>query len=101
MEDRVMVPMRSIFEALGAEVEWNPDSRSITARSGSVTVLLTIGSSTAFIYSPGENGTVAVNLDAPPVIVGDRTIVPLRFVSESLKAAVRWDGSTRTVYITK
>jgi len=101
MEDRVMVPMRTIFEALGAEVEWNPESRSVTARSGGETVFLSIDSRTAFRYSSSETGTVPVDLDPPPIILGDRTIVPLRFVSESLKAAVRWDGSTGTVYITK
>jgi len=101
MEDRVMVPMRAIFEALGAEVEWDPQISSVTARSGSDMVVLTIGSRTAFVFNSQSSGAEAVDLDAPPVIVQDRTMVPLRFVGESLNADVSWDGNQRIVYITK
>lgn len=101
MEDRVMVPMRTIFEALGAGVEWYPLSKSVTARSGNDLVILTIGSKSAFKYSGASSGAVSVDLDVPPLIVKDRTIIPLRFVSESLNVGVRWDGAQRTVYITK
>ncbi|MFZ5643643.1 MAG: copper amine oxidase N-terminal domain-containing protein [Bacillota bacterium] len=101
-EDRVMVPMRAIFEALGAEVEWNPENKSVTARSGSDIVFLVIGSRTAFRYMSGvDSGMVSVELDAPPDIVNDRTVVPVRFVSESLNATVNWSSRDQTVYITK
>lgn len=100
--DRVMVPMRAIFEALGAEVEWHPQSRSVTARCGSDMVVLSVGSRNAFRYRSGvDSGTVAVDLGVPPMIVKDRIMVPLRFVGESLSADVNWNGSERTVYITK
>ncbi|MHB8158229.1 MAG: copper amine oxidase N-terminal domain-containing protein [Desulfocucumaceae bacterium] len=98
--DRVMVPMRAIFEALGAEVEWSPESRSVTARYGNNMVFLVIGSSTAFRYREGlDDGPSPVDLDAQPIIVGDRTMVPVRFISESLNAHVDWNNLSKTVYI--
>jgi hypothetical protein len=93
--------MRAIFEALGAEVEWYPLSQSITARHGNDLVLLSIGSKTAFSYKGAGSGAAAVELDIAPVIVQDRTMVPLRFVGESLRAGVKWDEVQRAVYITK
>lgn len=100
-EDRVVVPMRSIFEALGADVEWYPLSQSVSARKGNELVLLSIGSKTAFKYSGANSGAVAVELDIAPLIQQDRTMVPLRFVGEALNTGVKWDGSSRTVYITQ
>ena len=93
---RVMVPFRDIFEALDAEVFWDHEFQTISAvgSSGSKQIVLTIGSETAML-----NGN-PVLLDAAPVIVSGRTLVPIRFVSESLGAYVRWDGDTGTVYIT-
>lgn len=92
--DRTMVPLRQIFEALGALVDWNPADGSITARRGERWVWLAVGSREARV------GGRVVILDVPPVLVGDRTLVPARFVSEALGAAVAWDPATRTVSIT-
>lgn len=102
LEDRVMVPMRPIFEALGAKVEWDSKSKRVTARGKGDMVILTIGSKTAFRYRSGvDSVTKAVDMDVAPIIVKDRTVVPLRFVSESLSAGVQWNGSESTVYITR
>ncbi|MGE5422267.1 MAG: stalk domain-containing protein [Ignavibacteriales bacterium] len=90
---RTLVPLRAIFEGLGATVQWNPADKSITATKGSQTLQLTVGSGTAF-----NNGRT-VTLDVPPMIVGGRTLVPLRFVSENMGAEVKWDGNTRQVSI--
>lgn len=93
IEDRVLVPLRAIFESLGAEVYWNNDTRSVTATRGGTTIFLTIGSS--ILYKNEE----AVYMDVPGQIIGDRTMVPLRAVSESLGSSVYWDNETRTVRI--
>jgi hypothetical protein len=89
---RVMVPMRAIFEALGAQVTWDATSGSVYASSGSNEIKLEIGGQ-AFI-----NGTPAT-LDVPAEIVDGRTLVPLRFVSEAMGATVNWDDATQTVTI--
>ncbi|MDW7674339.1 MAG: stalk domain-containing protein [Bacillota bacterium] len=88
-----MVPMRAIFEALGASLEWDGPTNTVTSTKDNTTVKITIGASTAFV-----NGT-EISLAAPAMIVNERTLVPLRFVSESLGALVDWDSGTRTIYI--
>lgn len=90
---RVLVPLRGVFERLGAFVQWNPVNNSVLAGRGSTQVQLTIGSTQAFV-----NGR-AVLLDVPAMIVRGRTLVPLRFVSEAMGARVDWDPSSRTVMI--
>lgn len=92
-QDRMLLPMRLIFEALGAQVDWNAAYRTVTAGKGSTTISLAIGSSFAKV-----NGQVKT-LDTPAVIVENRTLVPVRFVAESLGCNVQWDGVTRTAYI--
>jgi len=90
---RTLVPMRAIFEALGAGVEWDGATSTVTASVGDTEIQLVIGGK-AF-----KNGT-AVNLDVPAKLYEGRTMVPLRFVSESLGAKVDWDSSTQTIIIT-
>lgn len=91
---RVLVPLRGIFEKMGATVVWLPDTRTVRAQRGTTSVELQIGSTTARV-----NGN-PVPLDVPVQIVGGRTLVPLRFISESLGASVLYDPAARTVQIT-
>ncbi len=93
IEGRTLVPLRAIFEALGAEVEWDNSSRTVTGRKDTTTIVLPIGS-----RSPTINGT-PVQLDVPGTIVSGRTMVPARFIAESLGASVDWVEETRTVVI--
>lgn len=88
---RIFVPMRAIFERLGAEVIYN--NGTINATRGSRTVALAIGSQSATV-----NGQ-PVQLDSPPFLIGDRTLVPLRFVSQALGARVSWDENRATAFI--
>ena len=91
---RTMVPLRAIFEALGAAIVWDAAARTVTANNGGTTVVLTIGSTT-----PTVNGSI-VEIDQPGILLGGRTMVPLRFVAESFGVAVDWDAAARTVTIT-
>ena len=91
--DRTLVPLRAIFEALGAEVYWDNDARSVTAIKDDTTIFLAIGSSV--LYKNGE----ATYMDVPGQIINDRTMVPVRAVSESFGAKVYWDNDTRTVRV--
>lgn len=89
---RILVPLRTIFEALGAQVQWHGETNSITAVKGDVSITLQIGSKVAI-----KNGNV-IYLDVPARAINNRTLVPLRFVSEAFGAQVNWDG-IRTITI--
>ena len=94
INDRTMVPMRAIFEALDAEVMWDETTKTVTADKENTNIMMTIGEEMIFVnYSP-------VILDAPPQIIGDRTLVPLRAAAESFDCNVDWNDSSRTVTIT-
>lgn len=92
-DDRTMVPMRKIFEKLGATVDWDEATQTVTAKKGSKTISLKIGSNVLKI-----NGK-DVELDVPAFIENDRTLVPVRAISEGLGATVDWNGETQTVTI--
>lgn len=94
INNRTMVPMRKIFEELDSNVHWNQTTRTITATRGTKKVVLTVGSTTATVNDK------RVTLDAPPQVINGRTLVPIRFISESLGAKVHWDGAKRIVKIT-
>lgn len=91
--DRTLVPMRLIFEALGADVKWDEASRTASAVKDEITVSITIDN--AIMTKNGEN----VTLDAPARLIGGRTLVPVRAVSEGLGAEVEWDSASRTVKV--
>ena len=112
INDRVMVPMRAIFEALDCEVRWDPSilTASATSRDG-IKVIFTLWNSTMRIVR-GEvlddrgniitHGTTErVELYAPPQIVDGRTLVPVRAISEAVDAEVNWDGYIRSVIISQ
>ncbi|KRF03381.1 hypothetical protein ASG89_23360 [Paenibacillus sp. Soil766] len=88
-----LIPLRVIFEALGAEIEWNQDSYSVTATKDNTTIKLSVGDTNAIV-----NGAV-VKLELPSEIINNKTMIPLRFVSEALGAKVDWINYSRTVLI--
>lgn len=91
--DRTMVPLRFISESLGANVEWDEDSQSITIRKEDTTIEMSIHQQSYLI-----NGQPRI-LDASPVILEDRTFVPLRFVSEALQKSVCWLEDSQVIVI--
>lgn len=91
---RTMVPMRGLFESLGAQVEWVAETQTILATRGDLEVRLQIGSNAAIV-----NG-VTRPMDVAPAIQQDRTYVPLRFVAEALNASVNWDPREKKASIT-
>ncbi len=90
---RTMVPLRAIFEAMGATVTWDQATNSASAIKGDTTVIIQIGSTT-----PTINGQVK-QLDVPAKIVNDRTLAPLRFVGEAFGGTVLWDPDTELITI--
>lgn len=91
IQGRTMVPFRALAEQLGAEVKWDDALKQVTVIKGNSTVKLIIGSKQADL-----NGT-AITLDSEPVIIKEHTLVPLRFIGESLGVWVSWNGGTSTV----
>lgn len=90
---RTLVPVRFISEALGAEVGWDGASRTVTIALGKKEITLQLDSSTAIV-----NGKKVV-MDVPAMTMKGRTMVPIRFVSESLDLAVEFNNSTREITI--
>ncbi len=93
-----MLPFRAIFNALGVSddsIKWNATSKSIEVHSGAQYIFLAIGNTGALVNDS------LVTLTVAPYISSGRTLVPVRFVSESLGADVKWDSTTKTVTITK
>jgi len=93
-DGRTLVPLRAIFEAMGAEVDWDQATQTITATRDDVTISLRIGSNILV------RNSVDIELDIPAQIVGGRTLVPVRAIAESFGSDVVWDSVTRTVVIT-
>lgn len=95
-EGRTLVPLRALFEALGASVEWEDRTRTVTARRAGRWVRVGIDRRLACL---AEGCLEAALLDVPARIRDGRTFVPVRFVAAALGAAVRWDGAARTVRV--
>lgn len=93
MNDRVMVPMRNIFEALGATVNWMGETKTIFAGKGTNVITMQVGQSSFF------KNEEKIEIDTPSVIVNERTLVPIRAVSEALDTQVYYNENTRTVVI--
>ena len=95
INDRTMVPMRKIFEAMGCEVLWYEEDEMIDVWRGDDN-LMTLWIGDPEMWTPGG----LVYLDAAPFVMNDRTLVPVRAISESIGARVDWNEYTWTVIIT-
>jgi N-acetylmuramoyl-L-alanine amidase len=93
VDGRTMVPVRSIFEKLGAEVTWINSSKQIIVKTASKRIVLTLDKTKAYV-----NNESAV-MDTPPMVINGRTLIPVRFVSEKLGYRVDWDDKDRAVHI--
>ncbi|NLN87572.1 MAG: copper amine oxidase N-terminal domain-containing protein, partial [Syntrophomonadaceae bacterium] len=99
IEGRTLLPSRFAATPLGAEVGWNESDRKVTVALGATEIELWIGQSNALV----NGNTVPIDADNPnvkPLILNDRTMLPLRFVTEKLGCGVEWDEATQKVTIT-
>lgn len=92
---RVLVPLRVIFQEMGAEIQWDQKTQTVTATKGAKTIVLTIGSKIAYVDGK------AVTLDVPGTLMNNRTLVPVRFIAQGLDASVDWKQDLKTVIITQ
>lgn len=93
IESRTMIPARALFEEIGGDVSWDAANYVVTINYSGQTIKLIIDSDTALVDG------VSRTMDVPPQIVDDRTLIPLRFVSEALGFEVDWENSTRTAIV--
>lgn len=93
VDGRTLVPLRAIFDQLGVRTEWDEKTKTVKASKGKKKMSLKVGSHQAMVDDK------VITLDQQARIIKGRTLVPLRFVSESVGAQVNWDGKTGTVDI--
>ncbi len=94
VKNRTLVPIRFISEAFGAKIQWYPVFKLVFITLNNRTIILQIGKSFASINDK------KVMLDAPPLIIKNHTMVPLRFIAEAFGAKIVWDNATRSITIT-
>lgn len=93
--DRTLVPIRAIIEAMGGSVNWDEETQTAFLEYNGDIITLAIGNRTAYFNE------TANTLDVAPTVINDRTMLPIRFIAESFKFNVDWDGKTQTITITK
>lgn len=93
VDGRTLVPVRAIFEKLGASVNWDANTQTVTAVTGEKTITLKLNDTSSYVNNELKT------LDVPAQIVDGRTMVPARFVGESLGCQVLWDANTQTVNV--
>lgn len=90
---RTLVPVRAIFEQFGLKVDWDNETRTVIGKKDGLEIKLPVDNKKA--QKNGEE----IELDVPATIINGRTLVPVRFIAESLGAKVDWDGESKTVII--
>lgn len=93
-----LVPMKPIFEALGATVSYDNATKKVTATKVGKKIVIGVGNKTAYVDANGTTSTIS--LSHPAEVYQGTTMVPLRFVSQALGAEVTIDEAKLTVYIT-
>lgn len=95
--DRTFLPFRAVLEAIGAEVGYDAQTSTVSAKRGGVDLAMVLGQNTASVTEDGQTRTV--EMDVTPYVKNGRTYVPVRFVAEAFGCNVGWDGDTKTVII--
>lgn len=106
LENRTMVPVRAISEAVGCKVEWFGEDQRIVVYSpagGDPIIVMYLNDPNVTLNTyDGNTGEITgkvVKIDSPPVMVTNRTLVPLRFIAEAIGFSVEWNNASRTVYL--
>lgn len=95
VDNRVLVPIREVFEAMKAQVTWNGTKKTVTVVHGKTVVVLEVNKKEAYV-----DGKLKM-MDVPPKVINGKVMIPIRFVSEALGMSVLWDSKVRAVYITE
>lgn len=92
--DRTLIPVRAITEAMGGNVLWEEESQTVTLTNAANTIVLVIGSTTAYLNNEAKT------LDTAPIVINDRTMLPIRFIAEAFGYVVDWDKKEQHITIT-
>ena len=92
-QDRTLVPMRAIFEKLGAKVDWDDNTKTAIAEKNGIVIKIQIDNKLM------KKGDEEIVLDVPAQLLNSRTLVPIRAISEAFDCKVDWIGEARTVTI--
>lgn len=92
-EDRTLLPVRAFVEGIGGTASWDEDTQTVVLSYDGTEISLTIGGRTAFVNGSEEE------LDVTPVIINDRTMLPIRFIAERFGYTVLWNDESQTVTI--
>lgn len=95
MNGRTLLPVRAVVEAMGGTVEWNENTQTAALTMNGIEIQLTIDSATAYL-----NGE-AKGLDTAPILVNDRTLLPIRFIAENFGFDVDWNEQNRSISISR
>ena len=95
VNDRTLMPVRAVVEEMGGTVAWDEATQTATLTYGGDEIRLTLGSTTAYLNNEAQT------LDVAPVSINDRTMLPIRFISESFRFDVEWDQAQQSVTITR
>lgn len=93
VNDRTLLPIRAVIEAVGGSVEWNESAREVLLTYENDNIRLTIDSTTMYLND------IAQTLDTAPIVINDRTMFPIRFIAEGFGFEVTWEETTLTVTI--
>ena len=100
INDRAMLPMRAVFESIGAQVDWLEEEQIIIEAKEGLIISFKIGSDIMIMQDMTDGAErQRVILDSPPVIIGSSAVVPVRAVAEAFGAEVIWDGENNAVRI--
>ncbi|MBQ9733467.1 MAG: copper amine oxidase N-terminal domain-containing protein, partial [Clostridia bacterium] len=93
VNNRTLLPIRAVIEAMGGTVAWDGSTKTVTLSAGGKELFLRIDSKAMW------DAVEVYFLDTAPVIIGGRTMLPVRAVAEYFGATVSWDAGTKTTTI--
>ena len=93
-----MVPVRVVAETLGSTVDWDAETKTVTFTQDIMTASMVVGESKLTVAIDDVASDMAI--DVPATIINSRTMVPIRFLSETFGYGVEWDAETKTVNVT-
>ncbi len=99
VNDRTMLPLRAIGEAMGCEVIWVSGTETANLKNENIIVSMQIGNTNITKVKRTNQEQKLLQTDVPPMLINDRTYIPVRAFAEALDAVVGWDGTTNTVMI--
>jgi hypothetical protein len=92
-ERRTLIPVRAVIEGLGAKVEWDGETSTVTITKGEAVIILILGSNEVYV-----NGDLVI-IDVPSGLINNRTFVPIRFIAQTLGEKVTYNEETGDVEI--